>query len=265
MKFKLFVIASLLIGTAAHADLVLNSNPNGKDFISENGLSRAVISLNEKRIHVSNGEEKLYSIRLDSQALREGDIFISNDGLSLVWLLKPAFPRTVTSLESITGLIAYRKGKRAFALPAKRIFGDRLSFLQQTTAHTRWLKAQTIDFSVNQIRLETKSFRRLVISLRNGAILVESDEDTWLNAEAIIEGEVNCKASGETQAELSWSCVASIDKWWKNSGPNKISTAWPSLTPPSTKNDTFRAAERLFILGNNSGTQSWSIKNTLSQ
>ena len=223
----------------ALADPSLISKAAGESFVSNDHQTKAAFEKNGCDITVTRRGRKLYSIHTSHpfsnppghvawpavKSARDlgflsGEVYVSNDGRTLVWLLLPTFfghllqidvigdgvkhasapgPTVDRTLSSMPALAVFRDGRllRAYSLSELLV---RPELVHQTASHTTWLasghntfsKGYEPELSADEQRFvfETTSFRKYVLHTQNGRMEVASDVDPWSAADLVVWGKL---------------------------------------------------------------------------
>lgn len=223
----------VVIEGSARADVVMNLMQDGTVFYSRKRTAKAILADNGTEYRVSVQNHALYTIKVGSAKLdpkrpldlwlANGRAYLSDDGVTVVWLLSPAFTGhlKLECVEAKTGGVEYicppEKFNRMVNQPALAVFKNgkliktySLNFLLkrpilvgETAEQTIWIrpgvwsddqtrfpnvKNPALSKDGRRFTFETSSFRRYTIDSKNGNILGARDTDFWKNSKMIVWG-----------------------------------------------------------------------------
>lgn len=233
----LFMLLSSMMEVAVKADPAIVSNLDGDVFFSSDRMAQAKLTNNGFDIEVTKLGHKLYKIqtpapfakpakRLSWPSIRSardlgflsGNIYLSNDGNTLVWLLLPRFfghlvlvdfipvgsyghrvinPRPNRELLKTPALALFCNGrlKRTYTLEELLV---RPELVEESSAHTRWLNSDEnaqgkgprpkLSADGKFFSFETTSFREYVLNIQSGLMVEAKDKEVWAKPELVVRG-----------------------------------------------------------------------------
>lgn len=180
----------------ARADQFANLLRNGRVFESASKGSAAVISGSATFFSVFAGKKKRYDSPPDP-ALRFGNLFVSDDGDTVVWMLADHFYGNHSDYSKLAALVFYKKGVPIKQCSLAELL-VRTRLVSQSVSHTDWILKHrqpgpsAVVFAPDGSRLEfeTTSLRHYIFDPKTGAFLVSEDSPLWKGADLIVYAEI---------------------------------------------------------------------------
>jgi hypothetical protein len=205
MRGKLLAFVGLLLfwSGSAWADEVANLVADGTIFRAASGAAYAILVEGAAFFSVFIDGKKRYRSDGPNPHLKLGTLFVSDDGLTVTWMLADHFygQPAPEEMKDWPALIFYREGKeiRRYSLAELLVRKDQVCW---STSHTEWIverrnpdwspAGMSFSFSPDGSRfeLETTSFRRYLFEPRTGKMLLAEDTELFREADLIVYGEV---------------------------------------------------------------------------